>query len=251
MAVAISAYFRQGDGKITLITDSRGNCAMSFDFSRLRRSDQIVGGGAIALFILMFFFKWFGVNVSGIANTYLHLAGISASADAWHTMSGIRWILLLTVIASVALVILVGSERKLELPVSLSVIVAGLGALATILVFYRVIISHPNSGESAKIGAYLGIVACAAIAYGGYLAMQDEGTSIADVRDQASHAVSSATASVSSSGEGSGSAASPASEAPTAPPAGGAPAPPAAAPPIPPPAAPPIPPSAAPPSSEE
>jgi hypothetical protein len=196
---------------------------MSFDISRLRRADQIIGGGAIALFILMFFFKWFGVNVSGVANAYLHLAGVSTSFDAWHTMSGIRWILLLTIVASVGLVVLVGSDRKLELPVSPAVIVTGLGALATILVFYRVIISHPNSGESAKIGAYLGIVACAAITYGGYLAMQAEGTSLSDVRDQASEAFSSVTA-----------------------PTGGGSAP-TAAPPTPPPAAPPIPPPAAPP----
>jgi hypothetical protein len=214
---------------------------MSFDISRLRRADQIVGCGAIALFILMFFFKWFGVSLSGIANTYLHLAGVSTSADAWHTMSGIRWILLLTVIAGIALVVLVGSERKLELPVSLSVIVAGLGALATILVFYRVIISHPNSGESAKIGAYLGIVACAALTYGGYLAMQAEGTSLSDVRDQASQAVSNATSSVSSPSEGSASAAPPPSDVSAAP----EPPPPPASPP-----APPIPPTVAPPSSD-
>jgi hypothetical protein len=223
---------------------------MSFDISRLRRADRIVGGGAIALFILMFFFKWFGVNLSGIANTYLHLAGVSTSADAWHTMSGIRWILLLTVIAGVALVVLVGSGRKLELPVSLSVIVAGLGALATILVFYRVIISHPNSGESAKVGAYLGIVACAVITYGGYLAMQAEGTSLADVREQAGQAVSSAAASVSSQSEGSAPAGAPAGGAYTAPAASDAPAPPAPPPPPAPAAAPPIPPPAAPPYSD-
>ena len=35
---------------------------MSFDISRLRRADQIVGGSAIALFIFMFFFKWYGVS---------------------------------------------------------------------------------------------------------------------------------------------------------------------------------------------
>jgi hypothetical protein len=222
---------------------------MSFDISRLRRADRIVGGGTIALFILMFFFKWFGVNVSGIANTYLHLAGVSTSADAWHTMSGIRWILLLTVIVGVALVVLVGSERKLELPISLSVIVAGLGALATILVFYRVIISHPNSGESAKIGAYLGIVACAAITYGGYLAMQSEGTSLADVRDQASGAATSAFSGITAPASEGGGSADPTTTA-SAPPASSPPTPsPPAPPPIPPPSAPPSAPPVAPPGA--
>jgi hypothetical protein len=225
---------------------------MSFDISRLRRADWIVGGGTVALFILMFFFKWFGVNLPGVAEAYLHVAGFSASADAWHTMSGIRWILLATIVAGVTLVVLAGSGRKLELPVSMGVIVAGLGALATILVFYRAIISHPASGESTKIGAYLGIVACAAITYGGYLVMGAEGTTLSDVREQASGAISGVTSSAShgSPPDSGGAAPSGAGSAPVSTP----PAPPAppAAPPIPPAAqpGPPIPPPAASPGPE-
>lgn len=170
---------------------------MGFDISRLRSSERIVGVGVVALFILMFFFKWFGVDISGAGAAFLRVAGVSTSADAWHTMSGIRWILLLTVLAGAGAVMLAGTGRKLEMPVSVSVIVAGLGAVATIFVFYRAIISHPDSGESTKIGAYLGIVVCAAITYGGYLGMQADGTSIADVRAQASDALGNLSATAS------------------------------------------------------
>jgi hypothetical protein len=232
---------------------------MSFDFSRLRRSDQIVGGSAIALFIFLFFFKWYGASASSSVGGI----NIGGSLNGWHSFTNSRWIWLITIIVALGAVAVAAGSLKLESPVQLSVVVAGLGALSTLLILYR-IVHHPSGGSSGgvglthfsysygiKIGIWLGLIAAAAITYGGYLAMQDEGTSLADVRDQASHAVSSSTASVSSSGEGSGSAAPPASEAPTAPPAGGAPAPPAAAPPIPPAAAPPIPPPAVPPSSSD
>jgi len=158
---------------------------MNFEVSRLRRGDRVVAVGAIALFVFMFFFKWFGVNVPALVSAFVNATGVSTSANAWHTLEVIRWLLLLTVLASVALVALKGMDRKLELPLSLSVIVAGLGALCTILVFYRVIVSHPFSHADVKIGAYLGLVSCAAIAYGGFLAMTDEGTTLADVRVQA------------------------------------------------------------------
>src|SRR6202035_173323 len=43
-------------------SDPGGNRAMSFDISRLRRADQIVGAGAVAFFIILFFLKWYGVS---------------------------------------------------------------------------------------------------------------------------------------------------------------------------------------------
>jgi hypothetical protein len=85
-----------------------------------------------------------------------------------------------------------------------------------------------------KIGIWLGLIAAAAIAYRGYLGMQDEGTSLADVREQASGALSGFTAGA--GGEGSsGSTATATATAPasatTEPPA--PPIPPSAAPPLP------------------
>lgn len=220
---------------------------MSFDISRLRRADQIIGGSAIAFLIFLFIFKWYGASASS------SVGGISVggSLNGWHSFTNSRWIWLVTIIVALGVVALRAGERELSLPVQPSVIIAGLGALSTLLILYR-IIHHPSGGSSGgiglthfsysygiKFGIWLGLIAAAAITYGGYLAMQDEGTSLSDVRDQASHAVSSATAAVSSPGEGSSSAAPAGSGPPTAPPASGAPAPPPAAPPIPPPAAPP------------
>jgi hypothetical protein len=206
---------------------------MSFDISRLRRADQIIGAGAIALFIFMFFFKWYG----GSSSASVGGVSFSASSNGWHTFTNSRWIWLITIIVALGMVVLEVGQQKLELPVKPSVIVAGLGALSTLLILYRVI-HHPSGGTSGtiagvhysssygiKIGIWLGLIAAAAITYGGYLAMQSEGTSLSDVREQASEAFSGLGASAGAADSGSAGSA--------------APTPSAAAPPIPPPAEPP------------
>jgi len=76
-----------------------------------------------------------------------------------------------------------------------------------------------------KIGIWLGLIAAAVITYGGYLGMQEQGTSLSDVRGQASGALGNMKAASSGGDESAG--------APAASTTGEAP------PPIPPPAAPP------------
>jgi len=223
---------------------------MSFDISRLRRAEQIVGGGAIALFVFMFFFKWFGGSVSGTLPGG-NVGGASSSSTGWDTFTNSRWIWLITIIVSLAAVIAVGAAQRIESPVQPSAIVTALGALSAILIFYR-IVHHPSGSASfggfhasygIKIGIWLGLIAALAITYGGYLMMQAEGTSLADVRERAGGAFSGLTASGSdpSGGDPSGGSGA-ATAAPAAPSVQAAPSPPVAPeapPPIPPPAAPP------------
>jgi hypothetical protein len=217
---------------------------MSFDVSRLRRSDWMVGGGAVALFVFLFFFDWYGGSYKGtvpIGGSF----GASLSSTGWDTFTNSRWIWLITIIVAIGAVVLVAGQRKLDIPMQPSAIVAGLGALSTLLILYR-IIHHPSGGASfngasfsygIKIGIWLGLIASVAITYGGYLMMSEEGTSLSDVRDQATRTVgsfteSSASGSAESSSGGSAapSGSTPAPGTPPAPPA------PSSEPPLPPPA---------------
>jgi hypothetical protein len=220
---------------------------MSFDVNRLRRADWIVGGGAVALFVFMFFFKWFGASVSAPSLPGVSGASfsISSSINGWHSLTHTRWLLLITLLAALAAVALIGMARKVE--PSPAVIVTGLGLLSAIFVFYR-ILDHPHGGGvsglasfsyGAKAGLYLAFVAALAIVYGGYLEMQAEGTSLSDVREQASSAFSNVTSSAGGPSGGSGGGA----------PAGAGGSVPAAAPPTPAPAAPQTPPATPPPGS--
>jgi hypothetical protein len=174
---------------------------MDFDIGRLRRSDRIIGISAIALFIVLFFFKWYGVSTNvGLAGAGINL---NVSKSGWDVFTNSRWIWLLTIIVALGAVAVASGALKLKSPVQPGVLVAGLGALSTLLILYR-IVHHPSGGGAGysygiKIGIWLGLIAAAVLTYGGYLGMQAEGTSLADVREQASDAISNLSASTAGS----------------------------------------------------
>jgi hypothetical protein len=152
----------------------------------------VAGASGIALLLIMFIFDWFGVSISGSAGG-LNFGGSVAGGNAWDSLELIRWILLLTCIAAIALAVTSANATQLNLPVALSAITAGLGALSVLLVLFR-IISPPDFGApsgfddvidvSRKIGVILGLIAAAGVTYGGWTAMQEEGTSFGDQADR-------------------------------------------------------------------
>lgn len=163
------------------------------DLSKLRQGERVAGVAGIALFVFMFF-GWYGAKVStaGISQS------VPASANAWEAFSIIDIVLFLTAAAAVGLAVLTATQRRVNLPVAASAITAALGILSVVLVIYRIIDTPGESGSfyganveiTRKIGLFLGLIATAAIAAGGWLAMQEEGTSFGDARDQLSGAVS-------------------------------------------------------------
>jgi len=156
----------------------------------LRRSDWIIGGGAIALFVFLFFFKWFGLH-----STFVGGIGVDHSVNGWHFFTTSRWVWLITIVVALGAVVQRARGREPRLPMQSGVIVAGLGALSTVLILYR-IVHHPSGSGSEgagvnrysysfgiELGIWLALLAAATIAYGGYLAMQAEDTSLADERE--------------------------------------------------------------------
>ncbi len=222
---------------------------MSFDVTRIRRADRIIGVGAVLFFVFLFFFDWYGIS-SNVGTVDGVNVGGTYSYSGWHTFTNSRWIWLLTIIVALAAVALRAGLFDFESPVRPAVVVVVLGALSCLLIIYR-IVHHPTFSASfggvhtsvgIKIGIWLGLIAAAAITYGGYLAMQDEGTSLADVSTHAGGAGSGPAASggdaggdVGGAGAGSasasGEAAAPSTPAPAPPPIPppGAPEPPGAA----------------------
>src|SRR5438105_1318168 len=101
---------------------------MDFVPSRLRRGELLVGAGALVLLALMFAVKW--ERDRG-----------GRSLNGWHTLTHLRWLVLLTALAGLSLVVAQAARRAPAVSVSLSVIVTVLGLLASLWLLYRVVIN--------------------------------------------------------------------------------------------------------------
>jgi hypothetical protein len=153
------------------------------DTANVGRGTLIAGAAGVALFIIMFF-SWFGVDAGSapagvpedIAEQILEQseqAGADTTFSAWQSFDIIDLVLLLAVIASVGFAVIDMSGASVSLPVAGGAVTAGVGALAFLLVLYRLI--NPPEDLGREFGVWLGLIATAAIAYGGYEGMQEEG----------------------------------------------------------------------------
>jgi uncharacterized membrane protein YhaH (DUF805 family) len=153
------------------------------DVDRLSLGEKIAGASAVLLFIFMFF-DWFKVDVDGGG-----LFTASFGGNAWDALDVIPIILMLAIIAAVAVAVIRLTDAVFEPPVSVNAIVAILGAISVLLILYR-IIDTPGAGDvpgidvNPALGIFLGLIAAAGITYGGYRAMQEEGTSFGELGDQ-------------------------------------------------------------------
>jgi hypothetical protein len=148
------------------------------DLGRLGRGEQIAGLAGLSLFVIMFL-DWFGVK------------DIPGGADAWESFSLIDIVIFLAAVSGVALALVAASASDPGLPVSLSAVVTGLAAFATLLILFRIIspvdftASTPLGDASVdgtrKIGLFLGLIAAGILTYGGWLAMQEEDADFGDL----------------------------------------------------------------------
>lgn len=160
------------------------------DTSRLGRGEMIAVVSAIVLLLVMFIFSWFSVDFGdGLG---IGAVGVDTTANAWQAFGFIDIILFVTILVAVGLAVMKANSQSANLPVAGSALVAGLGILSTLLLLFR-IISPPGAGDipdgvdigiGRGIGVFLGLLLAAGIAYGGYLSMQEEGTSFGDQADR-------------------------------------------------------------------
>jgi hypothetical protein len=139
----------------------------------LTHGDVIAAVAALLLLILMFGTKWFGV--AGIPGTSAHAQAVTTE-NAWSSMSVVRWVMLLTILAAAAglLVHLVHAARSTVALIRLSV--ALLGSLTALLLTYRVLINLPSPSDvvDQKLGAVLGLVCAYGIAVGGFESIREQ-----------------------------------------------------------------------------
>jgi hypothetical protein len=142
------------------------------ELSRLRQGEVIAGLGGLALLIVMFL-DWYSAGGSATLNG--RTIEVKLGLNAWEAFSVTDVILALTGLAGIGLAVITASRRSPALPVAASVITATLGALATLLVFYRILNQPgPNQFFQVKVGAFLGFLSVLAVAVGGWRAIRDE-----------------------------------------------------------------------------
>jgi hypothetical protein len=200
------------------------------DINRLSLGEKIAAAAGVVLLIVMWL-NWYGIDQEGAADLSVdELTDVAGFADsltatevnlsAWQAFGFIDIILLAAAVAAIGFAVAKAASQSPRLPVPSSAIIAGFGILGTLLVLYRVI-DTPYSLDR-KPFLFVGLIAVAAIAYGGYRAMQEEGTSFQEVGDNLRDRGGPGAGTGAGPGAGSGGSAG----APPPPPAGGTTTPP-------------------------
>jgi hypothetical protein len=140
---------------------------------RIRRGEALMCVGGVALFVLLFadWFKGGGVSRSG-----------------W---SSLGWALdVLLAALFVMVVITVGSvltRAKVAIAIGATVLTAVLAMVTLVIALLRVLIFQPdldlglgNEAVTVQVAGYLGLVALALVAVGGWMAIADERTGAPD-----------------------------------------------------------------------
>ncbi|HEX4305410.1 MAG TPA: hypothetical protein VHZ54_05195 [Solirubrobacterales bacterium] len=156
--------------------------------SRLRAGEAIALVAAILLFILMFF-DWYGTKATTSAETLGGVVTGTGGGSAWDTLEVIPLFLMLAIVVTVgaAILRLVGSDWKPAIPPAAAVCVLGL--LAALLILIRIISPPGPTGalselafeSTLKPAVFLALAAALGIAYGGWRAMGQEGTTFASI----------------------------------------------------------------------
>ena len=143
------------------------------DTSRISFGEMIAAAGGLLLFLFMFV-DWYGVDVD--------IAGFEASGgfNAWQAFSFIDLLLFLAAMVAIGVTVARAAGVLPALPIPPGQIVAIAGAIAVLLVLFRLIVT-PGGGDIAgdefdvtrKIGVFLGLIAAGAIACGGYTSMNE------------------------------------------------------------------------------
>jgi hypothetical protein len=131
---------------------------MDLDPARLRRGELLAGTGAVLLLVFLLAGKWYGHG--------------DRARTGWEALTVLRWLLVVTIAAALALVVAQIARRSPAIPVTLSLVVTVLGPICVLALIYRVLIDAP---AHEQVGAFLGLLSAIGLAYGGFLSLREEG----------------------------------------------------------------------------
>ena len=146
------------------------------DTSKLSFGEMVAGVSGGLLIIFMLILDWWGYDAGD------DVAG-SAGFSAFQWLSFLDIVLFLIGLIAVGVAVARATGSMPELPQPPGLIVAAAGALAVLIILFRILI--PGDGPAGelgglvdldatrKIGAFLGLIAAGGIAFGGWTAMNE------------------------------------------------------------------------------
>jgi len=95
------------------------------------------------------------------------------NVTAWQAFSVTDIVLAVTAVTAISVGVVVLFRLSVSYPVAGSSVAGGLGVIALVLIVIR-LIDPPGGGDvDREIGAWLGLIAAAGVAWGGWLGMQE------------------------------------------------------------------------------
>jgi len=139
------------------------------DANRLSQGQLVAAVSAIALFIISFL-PWFGIS-GGVVVQGVGAVGGSENFSLWESENPLDIYLLIVILVALVPALLALSGGGGDAPLA-PFATALLGGVGTLLILYQV---FDTPGDlDRKVGLFLGLIACAGIAVGGYLSMQED-----------------------------------------------------------------------------
>lgn len=143
------------------------------DTSRISFGEMVAGVSGAVLIIFMLILDWWGYEEESVGE-------VGFSAFQW--MSFLDIILFLIGAMAVAAAVARAAGNMPDLPQPPGLIVAAAGALAVLIILFRILI--PGDGPAGvgdlieldatrKLGAFLGLIAAGGIVFGGWTAMNE------------------------------------------------------------------------------
>jgi hypothetical protein len=135
----------------------------------MSQGQLVAAVSAIALFIISFL-PWFGIS-GGVVVQGVGAVGGSENFSLWQAENPLDIYLLIVILVALlpAVLGLLGGGGEAPLAPFATALLGGVG---TLLILYQVF--DPPGDADRKVGLFLGLIACAGIAAGGYLSMQED-----------------------------------------------------------------------------
>jgi hypothetical protein len=127
---------------------------MEFIPSRLRRGELIAAASALVLLVLVLVLRCYG------------------SRTAWQTLTGWRWLGLVTVLTAFALAYFQAARRAPALPAVLSTVLTVLALLTALWLAVDVIVVRP---AHERLTAVVELLAACGLFYGAFRSLREEG----------------------------------------------------------------------------